>query len=112
MQDKPKEIRVDFPKELLGGVYSNNMAVSHTGEEFIMDFIEKNTIKGYADGVKVDFLAHKYPLINKTLEIENLRIASIDDISAMKVNSVANDGTRVKDFIGLYQNYHLKLAGQ
>jgi hypothetical protein len=39
MQDKPKEIRVDFPKELLGGVYSNNMAVSHTGEEFIMDFI-------------------------------------------------------------------------
>ena len=39
MQDRPKEIRVDFPKELLGGVYSNNMAVSHTGEEFIMDFI-------------------------------------------------------------------------
>ena len=39
MQDKPKEIRVDFPKELLGGVYSNNMAVSHTREEFIMDFI-------------------------------------------------------------------------
>ena len=39
MQDKPKEIRVEFPKELLGGVYSNNMAVSHTGEEFIMDFI-------------------------------------------------------------------------
>ncbi|MBW1702834.1 MAG: DUF3467 domain-containing protein [Deltaproteobacteria bacterium] len=39
MQDKPKEIRVDFPKELFGGVYSNNMAVSHTREEFIMDFI-------------------------------------------------------------------------
>ena len=39
MQDRPKEIRVDFPKELHGGVYSNNMAVSHTGEEFSMDFI-------------------------------------------------------------------------
>ena len=70
--------------------------------DFSMDFIDKNTIKGYADGVKVDFLAHKYPLINKILEIENLRIASIDDISAMKVNSVANDGTRVKDFIDLF----------
>ena len=39
MADKPNEIRVEFPKELLGGVYSNNMAVSHTREEFIMDFI-------------------------------------------------------------------------
>ncbi len=70
--------------------------------DFSMDFIEKNTIKGYADGVKVDFLAHKYPMINKRLEIEDLRIASLDDISAMKVNSIANDGTRVKDFIDLY----------
>ena len=70
--------------------------------DFRMDFIEKNTIKGYADGVKVDFLAHKYPMINKRLEIEDLRIASLDDISAMKVNSIANDGTRVKDFIDLF----------
>ena len=70
--------------------------------DFSMDYIEKNTIKGFTNGVKVDFLAHKYPLINKTLKIENLRIASIDDISAMKVNSVANDGTRVKDFIDLF----------
>ena len=70
--------------------------------DFSMDFIEKNTIKGYADGVKVDFSAHKYPMINKRLEIEDLRIASLDDISAMKVNSIANDGTRVKDFIDLY----------
>ncbi len=69
---------------------------------FSMDIIEKNTIKGYADGVKVDFLAHKYPMINERLEIEDLRIASLDDISAMKVNSIANDGTRVKDFIDLY----------
>lgn len=70
--------------------------------DFSMDFIEKNTIKGYADGVKVDFLAHKYPMINERLEIEDIRIASLDDISAMKVNSIANDGTRVKDFIDLY----------
>ena len=39
MAGKPKEIQVDFPKELIGGVYSNNMAVSHTREEFIMDFL-------------------------------------------------------------------------
>jgi predicted DNA-binding protein (MmcQ/YjbR family) len=67
--------------------------------DFSMDFIDNNTVKGYADGIKVDLLAHKYPLINKVLKIEELRIASMDDISAMKVNSSANDGTRVKDFM-------------
>jgi hypothetical protein len=39
MTGKPDEISVEFPKGLIGGVYSNNMAVSHTREEFIMDFL-------------------------------------------------------------------------
>ncbi len=34
-----KEIKVNFPQELQGGVYSNNMVVSHTKEEFILDFL-------------------------------------------------------------------------
>jgi hypothetical protein len=39
MANKTKEIRVNFPKELAGGAYSNNMVISHTKEEFIMDFL-------------------------------------------------------------------------
>ena len=41
MQDSqgPKEIKIGFPQELQGGVYANNMVVSHTKEEFILDFI-------------------------------------------------------------------------
>ncbi len=39
MKTDQKGIRVDFPKELIAGVYSNNMAVIHTREEFIMDFL-------------------------------------------------------------------------
>ena len=34
-----QEIKVNFPPELQGGVYSNNMVVAHTKEEFILDFI-------------------------------------------------------------------------
>jgi len=34
-----QEIKVNFPPELQGGVYSNNMVVSHTKEEFILDFL-------------------------------------------------------------------------
>ena len=39
MNSNPKQMNVDFPKELVGGVYANNMAVTHTAEEFIMDYI-------------------------------------------------------------------------
>jgi len=35
----PKEIKISFPPEVQGGVYANNMVVSHTKEEFILDFI-------------------------------------------------------------------------
>ena len=36
---RPKEIKISFPPEVQGGVYANNMVVSHTKEEFILDFI-------------------------------------------------------------------------
>jgi hypothetical protein len=35
----PKEIKISFPQEIQGGVYANNMVVSHTREEFILDFL-------------------------------------------------------------------------
>jgi len=70
--------------------------------DFHMDFLGRNTIKGLSNGIKVDLLGHKYPLIGEIVKSESIRIASLDDISAMKLNSIANDGTRVKDFIDLY----------
>lgn len=39
MVEERKEIKVSFPDKLLGGVYANNMFVTHTKEEFIMDFL-------------------------------------------------------------------------
>lgn len=37
--EKPLEIQVAFPEPLRGGVYSNNMIVAHTREEFFLDFL-------------------------------------------------------------------------
>jgi hypothetical protein len=34
-----KKIPIDFPAQLKGGVYANNMMVTHTREEFILDFL-------------------------------------------------------------------------
>ena len=39
MPNGKKEIQVKFPDDLQGGVYANNMVVSHTKEVFIMDFL-------------------------------------------------------------------------
>lgn len=37
--EKPVEIQVAFPEHLRGGVYSNNMIVAHTKDEFFLDFL-------------------------------------------------------------------------
>ena len=34
-----QEVKVSFPENLRGGVYSNTMVVTHTREEFILDFM-------------------------------------------------------------------------
>lgn len=38
-QTQQKGIRVNFPGHLIGGVYCNLMRITHTREEFIMDFL-------------------------------------------------------------------------
>ena len=54
------------------------------------------------DGIKVDMLAHKYPLVEDLEIIEGLRLASLKDIGAMKLNAIYNNGTRLKDFVDTY----------
>ncbi len=34
-----KKIQIEFPSQLKGGVYANNMMVMHTKEEFILDYL-------------------------------------------------------------------------
>jgi len=38
-KEEQKGINIVFPETLRGGVYCNNMVVTHTREEFIMDFM-------------------------------------------------------------------------
>jgi hypothetical protein len=38
MTDKTREIKINLPAHLQAGAYANNMVVTHTREEFIMDF--------------------------------------------------------------------------
>jgi len=38
MAETKKEIKVEFQKELICGVYANTLSIQHTAEEFILDF--------------------------------------------------------------------------
>ncbi len=60
-----------------------------------------NAIVGKIKGIKIDFIAHQYQLLND-LKIKNqLRLASLEDIAAMKLNAIKNRGSK-KDFVDLY----------
>src|SRR5204863_3439319 len=54
------------------------------------------------DGIKLDLLAHKYPLVQDLKIIEGVRMVSLKDIGAMKLNAIYGNGTRLKDFVDMY----------
>ncbi len=67
-------------------------------DKFVME--EKQVRFGifcYIDGVKVDIIRHPHPLIRPELLIEGIRMFSIEDIIAMKVQAILGRGKK-KDF--------------
>ena len=69
---------------------------------FALQFQHKNTLKGFIDGVFLDLLKHDYPYIEDPITMEGVRMLSMADIAAMKVNAITGDGTRIMDFIDIY----------
>jgi len=66
---------------------------------FQMSFSDKNTLKGEIAGVKVDLITHNYPNVKDDILVEGVRMASLQDIAAMKLNAIIGSGERIKDFI-------------
>jgi hypothetical protein len=69
---------------------------------FHLTYSSKNTLKGSIGEVNLDLISHKYTLINKPISIEEIRLLSIPDIAAMKLNAISGNGTRSKDFVDIY----------
>jgi len=62
----------------------------------------KNSIIGFINGIKVDFIRHNFPIIRPVVLEEGIRMLSIEDIAAMKLHAITNSGKRLKDFIDIY----------
>ncbi len=84
--------------------YNTEILQSYLAETygFQIDKLGPNTMIGVIDGVKTDFITHAYPLVNPLLELEGLRMATLQDIAAMKLNAISHSGQRYKDFIDVY----------
>jgi len=61
-----------------------------------------NGLFGFINDVKIDLIAHKYPLCKPIHIEEGIRMVSLEDLGAMKLHAIVNNGTRLKDFIDVY----------
>lgn len=59
------------------------------------------TIVGQLDNVKFSLFHYPYPLIDQTIDFVGVHLASLADISAMKLVAITDRGTK-KDYIDLY----------
>ncbi|WP_367870662.1 nucleotidyl transferase AbiEii/AbiGii toxin family protein [Luteolibacter sp. Populi] len=60
----------------------------------------EGTLSLDAGGTKLDFLRHAYPLIEEPEETDGVHLLSVPDVAAMKLNAIANRGSK-KDFFDL-----------
>ncbi len=70
MAEKPtrQEVKVNFPENLRGGVYSNYMLVTHTKEEFILDFMMVSPTVGSVTARVVTSPGHMKRMISALTE--------------------------------------------
>jgi hypothetical protein len=66
-----------------------------------LDFQSKNSLKEEIGSVKVDLIVHQHPLCQDLIIINNIRMATLLEISAMKLNAIMVNGTRLKDFVDI-----------
>lgn len=62
----------------------------------------ENTLLLEISNIKVDIIAHQYKWQAPAKTEENVRLASLEDIGAMKLHAIFQDGSRIKDFIDMH----------
>lgn len=69
--------------------------------------IAPNSLTMDAGGVKLDFLRHAYPMLESPEIIDGVCLISLPDVTAMKLNAIANRGSKKDfyDFVELLEHY-------
>lgn len=59
----------------------------------------KNALMGTLNNIKIDIITHQYEWIKDTFIEEEIRMANLEDIAAMKLNAIVGNGSRLKDYV-------------
>lgn len=80
--------------------FDENHLVSILEKDYNASIISQyeNTVLTNIKGVKVDIISHQYERLSNDIIVDGMRMASKDDIAAMKLNAVVNRGSK-KDFV-------------
>ena len=68
-----------------------------------------NAVFCFVNDIKIDLISHQYPLVEKIDILDEIRMVSLLDIGAMKLNAIYNSGKRLKDFVDMilyWKNIH------
>jgi predicted nucleotidyltransferase component of viral defense system len=76
---------------------------------FNLERTAPGTILGFVGDTKFSLFEYSYPLLEPTVQFENIIMAGIRDIAAMKLAAISDRGTR-RDFIDLYTITAIKKA--
>lgn len=62
----------------------------------------RNGLFGFIEDIKIDLITHNYAWLMPATVYQGIRMASLQDICAMKVHAIVQNGSRLKDFVDLY----------
>ncbi|NJN34272.1 MAG: nucleotidyl transferase AbiEii/AbiGii toxin family protein [Saprospiraceae bacterium] len=71
--------------------------INQFNEHYNTRISSKFGIFGFVDALKIDIVRYPHPLIRPTLEIDGIRLFSVEDIMAMKIQAILGRGKK-KDF--------------
>jgi predicted nucleotidyltransferase component of viral defense system len=106
--------RLSIDLDLFGNQELDELEINNILKEYVCDFQivqkTKNILIYAADDIKIDFVNYPYPWLADPIIEESIRLASLEDIGAMKLNTISGRGSK-KDFVDIYfllKKYSLK----
>ena len=96
--------RTSIDLDLFGHIEEDEFAITRALNELgdVTILKRSENINIYTiNGIKVDIVNYPYSWLLDTLAEDNLKLARIEDIVAMKLAAITNRGTK-KDFIDLF----------
>ena len=63
----------------------------------------KDKVSCLVEGVSIEVLSDRSPLIQPLLTLEEVKMLSLEDLGAMKLHALINEGSRFTDWVDLYK---------